>query len=454
MQPSSMTQTQLIPSLLFHHPPPPLHLIMIAISASPALLLLQALLALLALSAQETIDVDIDLANLSPVWGAGERERLGYSVSGAGDVNGDGFDDVIIGAPVSTSTLVAWGLGTAYVILGTASGFTTVLDMASFTSGNSTGYIIQGGLAGDALGSCVSGAGDVNGDGFADVLVGAMYADPNGRDKAGVVYVIFGMAGGFGTLDMVNYTSGNSTGYVIQGAKFGAELGHALSAAGDVNNDTYADVILGSELSPTGKYKGGSAYVILGRATGFATLDLLDFISGDSTGFIIAGAEGNDLLGGSVSGAGDMNGDGFDDVIVGARSAGPNSRSRAGAAYVIFGMGTGFTTLDMAIFTSGDSAGFIVEVAVANDIVGWSVGGAGDVNNDGFDDVLVSASRADPNSRADAGAAYVIFGMATGFATLDMLNFTSSNSTGYIIQVCIKPIIYMLTMCIKPNPSI
>jgi hypothetical protein len=215
----------------------------------------------------------------------------------------------------------------------------------------------------------------------------------------------------------------------VQGAEASDNLGSSVSTAGDVNGDGYADVIVGALYAdPNDRLNAGAAYVFFGYSNGSATLDTLNFMSGNSTGFIIQGAVAGDILGNSVSGAGDVNGDGFDDVIVGARHADPNDRSYAGAAYVIMGRANGFTALDLLSFTSG-TAGFIIQGGGEYYRLGESVSGAGDVNGDSYDDVIVGAYGPDEN----AGAAYVIMGKASGFVTLDMLGFTSSDSTGFII---------------------
>ncbi|KAJ1396674.1 hypothetical protein B484DRAFT_407273, partial [Ochromonadaceae sp. CCMP2298] len=156
---------------------------MITISSS----LLQ-LLALLALFAQARVpSSDVDTADLSgfealTLQGAAAGDNLGGSVSTAGDVNNDGYADLIVGASVADPAGRP-STGAAYVILGSAAGFGTV-DLANFVSSDSTGFIIQGAAAGDHLGYSVSAAGDVNNDSCADVIVGAIYADPNGRSFA------------------------------------------------------------------------------------------------------------------------------------------------------------------------------------------------------------------------------------------------------------------------------
>jgi hypothetical protein len=324
------------------------------------------------------------------------------------------------------------------MIYGNASGFAT-LDMLSFTSSDSTGYIIQGAEAGDLLGYFVSGAGDVNGDGCDDVIVGAPEASPNARSEAGAAYVIISdlisvQPTALPTvqptvqpssvpldIDLAALDTNNILALSVLGAAAEDWLGRSVSAAGDVNGDGYGDVIVGAYgADPNNRDKAGAAYVIFGMASGFANFDLASFTSGDSSGYIIQGAAAYDNLGFSVSGAGDVNGDGFDDVVVGALAADPNGRSAAGAAYVIFGKASGFATLDTASFTSGDSSGYIMQGAAANDYLGYRVSGAGDVNNDGYDDVVVGAVGADPNSRVSAGAAYVIFGKAGGLGELGL----------------------------------
>jgi hypothetical protein len=211
------------------------------------------------------------------------------------------------------------------------------IDLAVLSTNGIRALTVQGAAAGDELGWSVSGAGDVNGDGYADIIVSSPHASPNGKSEAGAVLVLFGKNDtGFATLDALNFTSGNSTGFIIQGADAEDLLGYSVSGAGDVNGDGYADVIVGAYKADPNGDRSGAAYVIFGMKDGFATVDLASFSSG-LLGFIIWGAAASDYLGCSVSGAGDMNNDGYSDVIVGAYGADSlaGTDSQHGKAYVI-----------------------------------------------------------------------------------------------------------------------
>jgi hypothetical protein len=146
-----------------------------------------------------------------------------------------------------------------------------------------------------------------------------------------------------------------------------------------------------------------------------------------TNGFRLDGIDGSDSSGWSVAGAGDVNGDGIDDLIIGAREATPDSRSRAGESYVVFGSVTGFApSLDLA--TLDGSNGFRLDGSDAFGRSGWSVAGAGDVNGDGIDDIIVGAPLADPGGKSSAGESYVVFGKDTSFApSLDLVALDGSN---------------------------
>ena len=179
---------------------------------------------------------------------------------------------------------------------------------------------------------------------------------------------------------------------IIQGAAADDRSGISVSGAGDVNGDGIDDLIIGAtDASPNGRNYAGASYVVFGSDQGFpATIDLAS-----DADLIIQGAAAYDHSGCSVSGAGDVNGDGIDDLIIGAPGADPNGRVYAGASYVVFGRDQGFpATIDLA-----SDADLIIQGAAANDRSGCSVSGAGDVNGDGIDDLIIGALDADPNGR-------------------------------------------------------
>jgi len=355
--------------------------------------------------------------------GIAAGDRSGSSVSSAGDVNGDGIDDLIIGARTASPNGISYA-GQSYVVFGSNSGFVAGLDLSELNGSN--GFAINGIVADDRLGSSVSSAGDVNGDGIDDLIIGANGADPNGISAAGQSYVVFGSNSGFGAGVNLSALNG-SNGFAINGIAAYNSSGFSVSSAGDVNGDGFDDLIIGAfGADPNGINFAGSSYVVFGSNSGFGAGLNLSELNG-SNGFAINGIAASDFSGTSVSSAGDVNGDGFDDLIIGAFRADPNGILGAGQSYVVFGSNSGFAEgLDLSELNG--SNGFAINGIAERDFSGYSVSSAGDVNGDGFDDLIIGAYRADPNGILDAGSSYVVFGSNSGFsASLKLSELNGSN---------------------------
>ncbi|PXX16587.1 FG-GAP repeat protein [Nitrosomonas ureae] len=341
--------------------------------------------------------------------GVAAGDRSGRSVSNVGDVNADGFDDVIVGALGTSAIPYGERSGPGYVIFGKASGFSAAMDLSSLDGSN--GFRLDGLVEGSAS---VSNAGDVNGDGIDDLIVGKHGADSNGNDS-GSSYVVFGKASGFNAVIGLSNLNG-SNGFRLDGVAVDDKSGFGVSTAGDVNGDGFDDLIIGAPFAASNGGFSGSSYVVFGKATEFSAAMDLSSLNG-SNGFRLDGAA-DSVSGGSVNTAGDVNGDGFDDLIVGAEGA--------GSSYVVFGKVTGFSAA-MALSSLNGSNGFRLDGVAADDSSGRSVSTAGDVNGDGFDDLIVGAPGAYANGWK-SGSSYVIFGKSSGFnATLDISILDGSN---------------------------
>ncbi|HHN93476.1 MAG TPA: hypothetical protein ENK17_01790, partial [Anaerolineae bacterium] len=307
--------------------------------------------------------------------------KLGVAVAGAGDVNGDGYSDIVIGADNNAQ-------GKAYLFLGTASG------LAAFPAWTAVGE-----HPGDRFGCSVAAAGDVNGDGYGDVIIGARDYDDDATASPGKAYVYYGNATGLSTnWDWAATGSSNS------------DFGVAVAGAGDVDGDGYADVLIGAaDYNPGGQPSAGKASLFLGSASGLSATPV----------WTAVGEAGYDFFGRAVAGAGDVNGDGYADVAVGAYGYDLGTESGAGKVYVYHGSATGFR---LAFAWSGSGWG------AASDQFGWAVAGAGDVNGDGFGDLLVGA----PGHSGGRGGVLAYQGSSGGLSLTADWSFVGGQVNGLL----------------------
>lgn len=344
----------------------------------------------------------LDGSNGFNILGLDPPERMGTSVSAAGDFNGDGIADLVLGANGASPENKDYA-GVSYLVFGSAQ--IQGIDLGQLDGSN--GMIIEGLFAGDFLGNGVSDAGDFNGDGYADLVLGAPRALREGLDRAGEAYLVFGSAVSPGRLPVVDLDGGN--GFAYMGTSAAAELGAIVSAAGDVNDDGFDDVLVAAPLANLpGRAQAGEVTLLFGSAAAWPAV-LSRAALQDSQGRVLQGPAAGMQLGTGVGNAGDLNADGIDDFVVGAPLASPQGRTQAGETYVVFGSASGFPhDIDLTAL-DGDN-GFVVEGIAAGDRSGWSVAGAGDVNDDGIDDLVIGAPGATRDGRGSTGEVYVIFG--------------------------------------------
>jgi hypothetical protein len=283
-------------------------------------------------------------------------EDFGASVSSAGDVDGDGYGDVVVGAPAQDK---------AYLYLGSASGLETT---AAWTAESDQAF--------GEFGFAVSSAGDVNGDGYGDVVVGEHDRDISDQ-RDGRAYLYLGSGSGLET----------TAAWTAESDKAFAEFGYSVSSAGDVNGDGYEDVVVGAWEYDSPLSNEGRAYVYLGSAAGLETTAAWTGESNKKDAF----------FGGSVSSAGDVNADGYGDVVVGAHGyplARTPGSSDEGRVYLYLGSAVGL----------GTTAAWTVQSDHNGANLGRSVSSAGDVNGDGYGDVVVGAPWLSNPTYAEGGA--------------------------------------------------
>jgi hypothetical protein len=356
----------------------------------------------------QTEDTSSSSSSAPPrIDGAMLNDRSGSALVDVGDVNADGIDDYAIGAPQASNNLRAQS-GSVYVIFGSSSSST--VDLSNL---GTRGFRIDGALPGDLAGSALAGVGDVNGDGIADIAIGAPRTSVDaGIGARGAVYVVFGSPS-TGNLDLAAL---GTRGFTITGPlasaspsghPFGSVLGGPMSGAyassGDVNGDGLADVVIGSSTdSNNARLASGSAYVVFGKADTAP----VDTTALGPSGFEIDGAAANDGAGYSAAIVGDVNDDGYADIVVGAPGANYQGRTAAGTAYVVFGR-PGTNPVDLAAL---GTQGYAIYGA-SGDGLGSSVAAVGDIDADNFADFAVGGN-----------VSYVLYGTDEPPTQIDLPN--------------------------------
>ena len=370
---------------------------------------------------------DLDGSNGFVLNGEAADDQSGRSVS-AGDINGDGINDLVIGA-AGADPNGNYNAGRSYVVFGSDAGLPNPFNLSSLNGSN--GFVLNGEAASDLSGASVSAAGDINGDGIDDLIIGALRANPNGNVSAGRSYVVFGSDSGLPNPFNLSSLNG-SNGFVLNGEASFDLSGRPVSAAGDINGDGIDDLIIAAYgAAPNDNISAGSSYVVFGSDTGLPNPFDLSSLDG-TNGFKLNGEAANDRSGFSVSAAGDINSDGIDDLIIGALDADPDGTNSAGRSYVVFGSDADLPNPFNLSILDG-SFGFVLNGEAANDRSGYSVSAAGDINGDGIDDLIIGASDADPDSGDQAGRSYVMFGSNTGLP--NPFNLSSINgSNGFVLN--------------------
>jgi len=394
--------------------------------------------------------ITLDGSNGFVVHGKDVNDRLGLAVA-IGDVNGDGFQDLAMGAHLGdgSETNVVKSSGEVWVLFGKASGWPASIDLATLVTDGVGSMIIHGMDRWDGLGFSVLIA-DVNGDGTGDLILGARGGDgssdinQNKIHGSGEVHVLFGHRNGWSpVVHLENYVLDGKNGLSIYGRDKKDNAGISVTV-GDLNGDFKADIILGAiradGLTNT-DHESGEVYIIFGTGRWPAMIDLSTHVLDGYNGLVVYGKDPFDRMGRALA-IGDINGDGNQDLAISShRSDGTdNTDNLEGEVYVLFGRAGWPPHIDLRTKVLTGKDGFVIHGRDRGDRTGFAVA-IGDINGDGFGEIIVSAKGGDGSETITAnqrgsGEANVIFGHSDvqGWpASFDLDQETLDGTNGFIV---------------------
>lgn len=333
--------------------------------------------------------------------GGNSIDEPGDWVSSAGDFNGDGIDDIMVGDMLGDPN--GENSGQIFLIFGSDSGFP---DLTPYTPvGNPflfiqldgvIGFRINGISSNQLVGIRFDGIGDINGDGFDDVVIGGVSV----TTPEGEAYVLYGGPGPYNNTFELSSINGTN-GFTLKGVNSGDVFGRFVKGLGDVNGDGLNDFTVGASHTDNTALDSGTTYVIYGRNSNFPHPFEANTING-LNGFYVNGVFEYDRIGFADS-AGDFNNDGVRDIIIGSPSV--SDITQSGRAYIVYGV-KGFHPNPVNLSQLDGNNGAVIEGEFAGDLAGFNVRNAGDFNDDGINDVLISAY----NHSSSQGAVYLLYG--------------------------------------------
>jgi hypothetical protein len=375
--------------------------------------------AMSALAQAEDVDLSQFQHGTDGVQFAGgmEHENIGASASGVGDVNGDGIDDLLIGA-VGITDENSHKIGGAYLVYGTEAPLpAVVLSTTDLTSWVTTAIKIHGGESGALCGQAVTGIGHFNDDEFSDFAIGC----PGASSATGVTFVLFGSGAISTSFTLQGDSMVDFQGFRVTGATSGESAGSILAGGGDINGDSLDDLLIGAPLY----HNTGAVYAVFGRSSGFQDIVMGQHSSSQAVAITVSGTNTYAMLGSAMAIA-NVDGDLYADVVIGAQGTVVDNVSGAGRVYVL--SGTNFRNGDISLdaFESNDHASLPLSYTISGihdqEILGSGISNLGDLNGDGASELLIAAS----------GTAYVVY---SGANYVDLTSGDLRDQGGYGFRI-------------------